>query len=208
MAVDYHLRTDGGPVVRRTDRARGGRRPERLRASRWRAVRAGWREPRPHDQRPDREGARGRRRRRVHGRLASRIDPALRQGRRDLAGPLRHGHMGRGVPHRPRRRRSGRQEGLERRGRVLGVHDAGSDDGGDGADRARRAPPRPRRDASGRLRARDRLLRELDGARRDQGGLPCPGALRRDPRGGSPAGGRRAGDRGGRARGRRERPVP
>jgi len=60
--------------------------------------RRGSREPRPHDQRPDREGARGRRRRRVHGRLASRVDPALRQGRRDLAGPLRRGFMGIDAP--------------------------------------------------------------------------------------------------------------
>ena len=47
-----------------------------------------------------------------------RVDAALRQGRRHLAGALRHGHVGRGAPPRLVGRGAGRAQGQQRRGRL------------------------------------------------------------------------------------------
>jgi hypothetical protein len=44
-------------------------------------------------------------------RTGTRLDPALRQGRRDLAGSLHRRHVGRGVPPRPERRGPVRPQG-------------------------------------------------------------------------------------------------
>ena len=62
----------------------------------------------PGGQRAVRRAARWRRVRRRHPGLASGVDAALRQGRRDLAGPLRRRHLGRGAPPGARCRRRAR----------------------------------------------------------------------------------------------------
>ena len=102
----------------------GRRRPERLRRSGWVAVRRRRRSDRACRQLPDLGRGRGRRARRVHGRLAPGPHAALRGRRRHLAGPLRGRDMGRGVPPGPGGRRSGRSQGLQWRGRLLRVHHA------------------------------------------------------------------------------------
>ena len=110
------LRTRRGPDRRR--------RPERLRRPGRLAVRAA-RGRDPADGQlggANRHG--GRRLRGLHAGLASRVDPALR--RRTAASgrsTASAGPWGAELPPGPERRRADREEGLERRGRLLRLHD-------------------------------------------------------------------------------------
>ena len=148
------------------DRPRGRRRAERLRGPGRGAGRGRRRRRRPGRQPRDRGGTGGRGRRGLHAGLAPAAHAALRPGRRDLAGALRDGHVGRGAAPGPRPRRAGRPQGIGGRGRLLRVHDARPADRGVRRDRARGAAARARRRAGRRLRAGDGLLRVGDRARR------------------------------------------
>ena len=65
-------------------------------------------------------------------------------------------------------------QGQQRRGRLLGLHDARPGDRGGDPDRARRPPPRTRHQAGRHRRPRDRLLRPGHGARCGAARLPNP----------------------------------
>jgi hypothetical protein len=125
--------------------------------------------------------------RRVHPGLASRVDPALQEGWRGVAGALRDGHVGSRVPSRAGGCRSGGPQGVARRGRVLRVHDAGSRDGAGEANRTRRDPHRPRRAAGRAGRARAGRVCQGDRAGRGRTRLP-PSTFRRLGRGPSTCG--------------------
>ena len=82
-------------MQRYDDGADRRRRPERLRRPAGQPVgRPAASAVVPHDQRRDRDGGGGGRARRRHPGLASRVDAALREGRRHLAGPLRRPRRG------------------------------------------------------------------------------------------------------------------
>ena len=115
--------------------------------------------------------------------LAPGVDPAFRQGRRHLAGPLRRRNVGRGAPPGPGtpRRRAAGPQGRQRRGRLLRLHDARPDDRRD--DRrpsSRRSSATRGVDRRRRRRPRDRLLRQGDGPRRRPPRLRDRGPDRRD----------------------------
>ena len=106
------------------------------------------------------------------------VHAALREGRRDLAGPLRRRHVGRarstptciGPTMRP-----DRPQGRQRRGRLLRLHDARPHHRRDDPDRARGHPPRP----SHRARGRASASRPTTASRRRRSTRPASASRRR-----------------------------
>src|SRR5690606_181637 len=119
---------------------------------------------------------------RLHAGLAPRVHAPLREGRRDLAGALCHGHVGGRLPSPPPRGRLVGEEGVARRGRVLRLHHARPRNGRGETDRARRHPEGDGGGAGGCRRTGARLLRQVDGT-----GRPAP-RLRHGASGGSDGG--------------------
>src|SRR5690606_5787213 len=128
----------------------------------------------------------------LHPGLAPGEHTALREGRRDLAGPLCGGQLGGRFPSPPRRRRPVGEEGRQRRRRLLGFLDARSGNGTGDTHGAEWPPAGCRRGADRGRRTRPGLLREVDGIGRTAARVQHGGAVRRHG-GGESGAERRAG---------------